>query len=144
MATNGNTSTTIPKTMKAWSLEGTNGFDSLTFHGEAPLPEPSDYEVLVKFHAASLNYRDLLIPRGQCSTYLLDAHHDLVSSRLLLACFSNCSTPPFPIAFSRQHQHDVQLSMLTQHQQGNTLSLAPLTLLPSQTAQVQSSLWAPK
>ncbi|KAN0096118.1 NAD(P)-binding protein [Hyaloscypha variabilis] len=65
MATNGNTSTTIPKTMKAWSLEGTNGFDSLTFHGEAPLPEPSDYEVLVKFHAASLNYRDLLIPKGQ-------------------------------------------------------------------------------
>jgi hypothetical protein len=71
MALNGNTSTAIPKTMKAWSVEGTNGFDSLTFHAEAPLPEPSDYEVLVKFHAVSLNYRDLLIPKGQCLSYLV-------------------------------------------------------------------------
>lgn len=69
MAVNGDTTsavTAIPKTMKAWSVEGTNGFDSLVFHAEAPLPEPSDYEVLVKFHAASLNYRDLVIPKGQC------------------------------------------------------------------------------
>ncbi|KAH8782279.1 hypothetical protein BGZ57DRAFT_195759 [Hyaloscypha finlandica] len=65
MALNGNTSTAIPKTMRAWSVESTNGFDSLTFHTEAPLPKPSDYEVLVKFHAVSLNYRDLLIPKGQ-------------------------------------------------------------------------------
>jgi NADPH:quinone reductase-like Zn-dependent oxidoreductase len=66
MALNGSTSSTsIPKTMKAWSVDGHNGFDSLTFHPEAPLPEPSDYEVLVKFHATSLNYRDLCIPKGQ-------------------------------------------------------------------------------
>jgi len=55
----------IPKTTKAWTVEGVNGFDSLKFHKEAPLPEPSDYEVLVKFHAASLNYRDLAITKGQ-------------------------------------------------------------------------------
>ncbi len=54
-----------PKTNKAWTVEGKSGFDSLRFHKEAPVPEPSDYEVLVKFHAASLNYRDLLIPKGQ-------------------------------------------------------------------------------
>jgi len=55
----------IPKTTKAWTIEGQDGFDSLKFHQEAPVPEPSDYEVLVKFHAASLNYRDLIIPKGQ-------------------------------------------------------------------------------
>jgi hypothetical protein len=71
MALNGNTSTAIPKTMRAWSVESTNGFDSLTFHTEAPLPKPSDYEVLVKFHAVSLNYRDLLIPKGQCLSCLV-------------------------------------------------------------------------
>jgi NADPH:quinone reductase-like Zn-dependent oxidoreductase len=67
MALNGNTtSALIPKTMKGWSVEGRNGFDSLIYHPEAQVPEPSDYEVLVKFHAASLNYRDLVIPKGQC------------------------------------------------------------------------------
>ena len=67
---------TVPKTTKAWTVEGLNGFDSLKFHKEAPLPEPSDYEVLVKFHAASLNYRDLAITKGQpCKllTYSLPA-----------------------------------------------------------------------
>jgi NADPH:quinone reductase-like Zn-dependent oxidoreductase len=54
----------VPKTIKAWTIEGLNGFDSLKFHKESPLPEPSDYEVLVKFHAASLNYRDLAISKG--------------------------------------------------------------------------------
>lgn len=55
----------VPKTIKAWTIEGLNGFDSLKFHKDAPIPEPSDYEVLVKFHAASLNYRDLAISKGQ-------------------------------------------------------------------------------
>jgi NADPH:quinone reductase-like Zn-dependent oxidoreductase len=55
----------IPKTTKAWTIEGHDGFDSLKFNKEAPLPEVSDYEVLVKFHAASLNYRDLIIPKGK-------------------------------------------------------------------------------
>ena len=97
MAINGNTA--IPKTMKAWSVEGMNGFDSLTFHGEAPLPEPSDYEVLVKLHAASLNYRDLLIPKGQCSTYLLS--HDLYTSFTRLLAYRSPVSPiasfPFPL-----------------------------------------------
>jgi NADPH:quinone reductase-like Zn-dependent oxidoreductase len=55
----------IPQTSKAWTVGGQNGFDSLKFHKDAPVPKPSDYEVLVKFHAASLNYRDLIIPKGE-------------------------------------------------------------------------------
>jgi NADPH:quinone reductase-like Zn-dependent oxidoreductase len=66
MAQNGNSSPSIPETMKAWTIEGKTGFDNLKFNPKAPVPEPSDYEVLVKFHAASLNYRDLIIPKGWC------------------------------------------------------------------------------
>jgi NADPH:quinone reductase-like Zn-dependent oxidoreductase len=54
----------IPKTTKAWTVNGKNGFDSLKL-SEVPVPEVSDHEVLVKFHAASLNYRDLIIPKGK-------------------------------------------------------------------------------
>jgi NADPH:quinone reductase-like Zn-dependent oxidoreductase len=53
----------VPKTTKAWTIEGQNGFDSLKFNQQAPVSPPGDYEVLVKFHAASLNYRDLIIPK---------------------------------------------------------------------------------
>ncbi|CZS88733.1 hypothetical protein WAI453_010638 [Rhynchosporium graminicola] len=58
-------SSSVPKTTKAWTVEGKNGFESLKFNNEAPIPDLSDNEVLVKFHAASLNYRDLIIPKGQ-------------------------------------------------------------------------------
>ncbi|TVY23611.1 Zinc-type alcohol dehydrogenase-like protein [Lachnellula hyalina] len=54
----------IPKSTKAWTVHGANGFDSLKLNEQVPVPEVSDYEVLVKFHAASLNYRDLIIPKG--------------------------------------------------------------------------------
>ncbi|CZR63480.1 probable alcohol dehydrogenase [Phialocephala subalpina] len=57
-------SASIPKTNKVWTVEGMDGFESLKLNREAPVPQPSDYEVLVKFHAASLNYRDLIIPKG--------------------------------------------------------------------------------
>jgi NADPH:quinone reductase-like Zn-dependent oxidoreductase len=57
-------SQSIPKTTKQWTIEGTNGFDSLKLNKSAPLDHPGEYEVLVKFHAASLNYRDLVIPQG--------------------------------------------------------------------------------
>ncbi|KAF4631911.1 hypothetical protein G7Y89_g6214 [Cudoniella acicularis] len=58
-------SASLPKTTKVWTVEGTNGFDSLKFNKEAPIPAFSDNEVLIKFHAASLNYRDLIIPKGE-------------------------------------------------------------------------------
>ncbi|KAM6529403.1 hypothetical protein FALCPG4_007538 [Fusarium falciforme] len=54
-----------PRTTKAWTVEGNGSFDCLKFHKERVLPELSDNEVLVKFHAASLNYRDIIIALGQ-------------------------------------------------------------------------------
>ena len=39
-----------------------NGFDGLEFT-DAQLPFLSDHEVLVKVHAVSLNFRDLMIPK---------------------------------------------------------------------------------
>jgi NADPH:quinone reductase-like Zn-dependent oxidoreductase len=40
-----------------------NGFDSLKFNEQIPLLELTDHDVLVKIHAVSLNYRDLIIPK---------------------------------------------------------------------------------
>ncbi|KAH7400100.1 hypothetical protein BKA64DRAFT_744762 [Cadophora sp. MPI-SDFR-AT-0126] len=57
-------SATIPKTTKAWTIEGQDGFESLNLNNEVPIPALSNNEVLVKFHAISLNYRDLIIPQG--------------------------------------------------------------------------------
>jgi len=54
-----------PKTTKAWTIQGTDGFDSMVLKEDFPLPTVSDNDVLVKFHAASLNFRDLIIPMGK-------------------------------------------------------------------------------
>jgi NADPH:quinone reductase-like Zn-dependent oxidoreductase len=52
-----------PTTMKQWIVSGKDkGFDGMSF-GEAPVPKVGENEVLVKFQAASLNYRDLIIPK---------------------------------------------------------------------------------
>jgi NADPH:quinone reductase-like Zn-dependent oxidoreductase len=51
----------LPKTTKGWAVEGQGSFDNLKFDTQQPLPELSDNEVLVRFHAASLNFRDLMI-----------------------------------------------------------------------------------
>ncbi|KAJ4322459.1 hypothetical protein N0V84_004815 [Fusarium piperis] len=59
-----------PRTTKAWRVEGTGSLDCLKFHKELALPELSDNDVLVKFHAASLNYRDLIIPISGRATIL--------------------------------------------------------------------------
>jgi NADPH:quinone reductase-like Zn-dependent oxidoreductase len=49
--------------MKQWVVvDKENGFDSLNFK-EGPVPKCGDNEVLVKLRAASLNYRDLIIPK---------------------------------------------------------------------------------
>ncbi|OOQ84872.1 Zinc-type alcohol dehydrogenase-like protein [Penicillium brasilianum] len=46
-------------TMKQWVVEGKDrGFDGLVYQ-DAPVPEVGESEVLVKFQAVSLNYRDL-------------------------------------------------------------------------------------
>jgi len=50
-------------TMKQWTVSSTEkGFDGLSF-GEAPVPKVGEFDVLVKLQGASLNYRDLIIPK---------------------------------------------------------------------------------
>ncbi|KAI2603438.1 NAD(P)-binding protein [Hypoxylon fragiforme] len=54
-----------PTSTKQWSVGGTDkGFDGLSFV-EAEIPKLGENDVLVKLHAASLNYRDLIIPLGK-------------------------------------------------------------------------------
>lgn len=57
----------IPKTTKAWVVQGTTGFDDLVFKPDHPLPALTDHDVLVKFHGASLNFRDLVIAQVDIS-----------------------------------------------------------------------------
>ncbi|KAF9890733.1 hypothetical protein FE257_005599 [Aspergillus nanangensis] len=52
------------KTMKQWVIKKfTGSFDCLE-QTNVPIPEAGENEVLVKFDAVSLNYRDLIIPLG--------------------------------------------------------------------------------
>ncbi|KAM0227617.1 hypothetical protein ACHAPO_011412 [Fusarium lateritium] len=53
-----------PRVTKSWTVEGTGSLDCLKFDEKRALPELSDNEVLVKFHAASLNFRDIMIAMG--------------------------------------------------------------------------------
>ncbi|PYI00689.1 GroES-like protein [Aspergillus sclerotiicarbonarius CBS 121057] len=64
----------MPDMMKQWVVQGTDGAESLHLR-EVPIPVPGDYEVLVKFHAASLNYRDIMISTG---TYVWTAQDGIV------------------------------------------------------------------
>ncbi|KAH8088180.1 hypothetical protein HD553DRAFT_282035 [Filobasidium floriforme] len=55
-----------PQTQKQWTVQGiAKDFSNLTLNKEAAIPELGDHDVLVKFHGASLNYRDLVIAKGQ-------------------------------------------------------------------------------
>jgi hypothetical protein len=60
---------------KQWKVQGKqNGFDELVF-SSGPIPKVGENDVLVKLHAAALNYRDLIIPKvGSC--YPLAGLHD--------------------------------------------------------------------
>ncbi|KZT21276.1 NAD-P-binding protein [Neolentinus lepideus HHB14362 ss-1] len=55
---------TIPSRTHAYRLPKYEGIQSLVLE-EGPIPKPKDNEVLVKVHAVSLNYRDLLIASGK-------------------------------------------------------------------------------
>jgi NADPH:quinone reductase-like Zn-dependent oxidoreductase len=49
--------------MKQWVVEGKDrDFDGLVYQ-DAPIPAVGESDVLVKFQAVSLNYRDLVIPK---------------------------------------------------------------------------------
>ncbi|KAK0625147.1 hypothetical protein B0T17DRAFT_492887 [Bombardia bombarda] len=55
----------IPSTQKQWVVETTKkDFDGLVFHDDAPVPQVGDNDVLVRLHGASLNFRDLIMPKG--------------------------------------------------------------------------------
>ncbi|KAL2407386.1 Zinc-type alcohol dehydrogenase-like protein [Exophiala dermatitidis] len=54
----------VPKTTESWVIEGKNGFESLKLQKDRPVPEVGDYDCVVQIHAVSLNYRDLIIPKG--------------------------------------------------------------------------------
>ena len=50
-------------TMKAYQLRPGAGVAELAF-ARIPIPQPRPHEVLIKTHAAALNYRDLMYARG--------------------------------------------------------------------------------
>ena len=52
-----------PTTTATWKVEGNSGFDCLKLDKNAQVGKISDHDVLVKIEAASLNYRDLIIPQ---------------------------------------------------------------------------------
>jgi NADPH:quinone reductase-like Zn-dependent oxidoreductase len=52
-----------PATMKQWVVQDKeHDFDGLIYK-DTEVPEVGENEVLVKLQAASLNYRDLIIPK---------------------------------------------------------------------------------
>lgn len=56
-------SASLPPSQKQWVVERTDkDFDGLVCR-EAPVPKVGDNDVLVKLRGASLNYRDLIIPK---------------------------------------------------------------------------------
>ncbi|KAH6614009.1 hypothetical protein C7974DRAFT_404268 [Boeremia exigua] len=64
-----------PPTTRQWKVQGKSGFDALKFEESAPIPKIGDKDVLVKINGASLNYRDLIIPKGR---YPFPAKDDVV------------------------------------------------------------------
>jgi NADPH:quinone reductase-like Zn-dependent oxidoreductase len=50
--------------MKAWEVQGTFGIDSLILV-DKPDPKPGPLQVLIRLKAWSLNYRDLMVVKGQ-------------------------------------------------------------------------------
>ncbi|EIW56497.1 GroES-like protein [Trametes versicolor FP-101664 SS1] len=54
----------IPQKTREYRLPKADGFDSLTLT-ESPIPKLKATEVLVKVHAVSLNFRDLVIAQGK-------------------------------------------------------------------------------
>ena len=51
-----------PSPGSEWRVESLDGFESLKYHDTASLEWVGDNDCLVKIEAASLNFRDLIIP----------------------------------------------------------------------------------
>lgn len=52
-----------PQYTTAWVLDSQIGVEGLNLVEQSRLPSMKEDEILVKLHAASLNYRDLLIAK---------------------------------------------------------------------------------
>ncbi|KAL1943195.1 hypothetical protein VTO73DRAFT_4270 [Trametes versicolor] len=65
---------TVPQTTREYRLPKLDGFQNLTLV-EAPIPKLKATEVLVKVHAVSLQYRDLIVAKG---TYPLGQKENVV------------------------------------------------------------------
>lgn len=57
----------LPTTTKQWVVTDPLSSPKLHFESDAKIPDVGDYGVLVKFHCASLNFRDVLIVQVCCS-----------------------------------------------------------------------------
>ncbi|KAK5102588.1 hypothetical protein LTR70_000446 [Exophiala xenobiotica] len=55
----------LPKTTNQYVLKSQKGFESLEIEKDVQIPEVGDYECLVQIQAVSINYRDLVISKGQ-------------------------------------------------------------------------------
>ncbi|EEH23212.2 hypothetical protein PABG_05423 [Paracoccidioides brasiliensis Pb03] len=53
-----------PLKTDSWIVDGSKGFESLIVQRDVPIPELGDYDCLIQIQAVSLNYRDLIIPKG--------------------------------------------------------------------------------
>ncbi|EFC38394.1 predicted protein [Naegleria gruberi] len=59
----------IPTTQKQYRLQHFEGTHGLTLFPSEPVETPQRKQVLVRLHAASLNFRDILISRGQFGSF---------------------------------------------------------------------------
>lgn len=88
-----------PSSVKQWTITSTEkGFDGLEF-GEAQLPKVGENDVVVKIQGASLNYRDLIIPKVS----LFQIHRYSLSQ-----CTSNSDTDALssgPVSLPCQSPH---------------------------------------
>lgn len=78
--------------MKQWTITGTEkGFDGLEY-GDVQVPAVGENEVLVKIGGASLNYRDLIIPK--VSGLALRRNQETTPLSLNPAELANANRPP--------------------------------------------------
>ncbi|PGG98236.1 hypothetical protein AJ79_08945 [Helicocarpus griseus UAMH5409] len=54
----------LPKQSDTWVVDSFNGFDSLQLQKGVDIPNLGDFDCLIQVQAVSLNYRDLIIPKG--------------------------------------------------------------------------------
>jgi len=84
-----------PSTTHQWVITGKDGFDSMKLEKDVKIPEVGEHEVLLEVDAVSLNYRDIIIPKGMYPFPLSfprvpgsDAHGTVVATGSKVSRFS--------------------------------------------------------